>query len=68
MYLIMSCTVSPSRSTMSTLLFLFSSMSWVNMASKTEDRPARTFLWHLKVRPSQVMEQSENFPLVKIAL
>ena len=30
-----------------TLLFLFSSMSWVNMASNTVERPARIFLWHL---------------------
>ena len=60
MYLIMSCTVSPSRSTMSTLLFLFSSMSWVNMASKTVEREARMFLWHWNSRPSQATTQSEN--------
>ena len=53
---------------MSTLLLLFSSMSWVNIASKTELLPARMFLWHLNVLPSQVMQQSANFPLVKIAL
>ena len=41
-------------------------MSWVNMASKTEDLPARMFWWHLNSRPSHTMLQSANLPLWKM--